>query len=223
MWRETNSILIGVLCSLALVSGCSDGTTERKEGRDQSTRSSSTALQIVSVACKPEQPERRLWEALVRIPPRKIEVQVRNSGSRGAKLWMGDRSGLKMSREERDGQLNAARARKQTKAEWQEMNKQERDELNAEIEELENMPYGVGIETGSPAKDQWYPARSPFNWVPAADNRPDRVDEVTIPAGQTRAFSILMPPPSQLDRFEAWRVFLINPDFKRIEEKVLRP
>jgi hypothetical protein len=223
MWQGTNSTVIGVLCSLALASGCSDGTTEGKEGHDQNTQGPSTALQIVSVACNPGQPERRLWEALVRIPPRKIEVQVRNSGSRVIKLWMSDRSGLKMSREERDEQLNAARARKQTKEEWQQMNKLERDELNAEIEELENMPYGVGIETGSPAKNQWYPARSPFNWVPAADNRPDRVNEVTIPAGQTCAFSILMPPPSQLDRFEAWRVFLINPGFKRIEEKVLRP
>ena len=92
-------------------------------------------------------------------------------------------------------------------------------------EEETRMPYGLGIEARSNPTAAWGNPISMWIWVPAEEgpNPPKRIDQVKIKAGETRSFSIRMPAAGELFAAESFRAFVISPDFKRVDEKILSP
>jgi hypothetical protein len=166
-----------------------------------------------------------------------IVAKVRNTSRQPQDLWIASRDGLKMSREEIE-------FKRQEWKEQQSLSRKEREEMARSLrrslgslpdgeqddswmvkEEETRMPYGLGIEARSNPTAAWGNPVSMWIWVPTegGPNPPKRIDQVKIKAGETRSFSIRMPAAGELFAAESFRAFIISPDFKRVDERILSP
>jgi hypothetical protein len=154
------------------------------------------ALRIASVASEP-------GPTVMNQKTRRIVARVENVGAGPVDLWIHSRDGEKIAKEQH---LMEVEDRKLTG--------------DAAVQEI---PYGLGIEAGSPEKGTWHPAVSNWIWLPVgADPKVgEPILQVALAAGETRAFGILMPAEGEIFAAKTFRVFLVNPRFQRIDEKVL--
>ena len=191
---------------------------------------SADALRIVEVSWEP-------GETIMRQRTRLIVAKVRNTSRQPQDLWIASRDGLKMSREELG-------FKRQEWKEQQSLSREEREQMARSFrqargslldggqedswmvkEEETRMPYGLGIEARSNPTAAWGNPVSMWIWVPTegGPSPPERIEQAKIKPGETRSFSIRMPAAGELFAAESFRVFIISPDFKRVDESILSP
>lgn len=192
------AVFFGLLCAFGLVA-CGKGAG--KGGGAGRAEDDGKSIQIVSVSFGVGESTPLMQRN------RKVIVSVKNKGLAPAQLWIGNLHGEKISKEQHEGQVN--------------MSAQDRKDVGLSDEDLK-LPYCLGLEGGDPAKDKWYHAITTYRWVPAPKSPQPVPTQVTIAPGQTSDFSVIVPDKNDMNAAKAYRVYLVNKDYKRIDEKVLQ-
>jgi hypothetical protein len=138
-------------------------------------------------------------ERILGQPTQKIVAEIRNSGRTSVDLFIFSRDGRKYN----DYQL----------------------EFEKENTPGFKMPYGLGIEARYGDDERWLNPVSSHTWVPAGEpvDATNPVDQVRIGPGQSKSFSITMPAQGATLGAKSFRVFLLDPDLGRCDEKILTP
>jgi hypothetical protein len=184
-------IIICWACGAAVGGGCTD--TKYK------TKDNGKALSIKEVVCEAHRSEPGVMPVRLRM----ITAHITNAGTVVVFLGVGNGDGRTLSESDIEQQ-------RRTDPDFQN-------------------PYGLGIEAGSPKNERWSPPMTRLGhggWVPTerpGQSAKDRRSPwyVDIEPGETRVFSYeVEAEPASTVGVDAYRVFILNPDAKRIDERV---
>jgi hypothetical protein len=172
-------------------------------------RPQSDALRIQEVTWEPA-------ENFMNTRTRMIIAKVKNTSPSPQDLWIGSRDGLKMFPEE----LRL----KKWMWETERRGGEPPDEFSVKEEELQ-MPFGLGIDARSSPSAPWHTAASMWIWIPSEQKKGNmqRVEQIRLQPGETRSFSLRINAAGEIMADHSFRVFIVSPDFKHVDEKVYSP